>query len=94
MTHGWTSKSAKFHYLNPKLSNLPVIIRFFSVSGKPNTMKAVGLKNNKFGDISQLEIQEVGKPKLRKDELLVQVKATALNRADILQREGKYPPPP
>ena len=27
------------------------------------------------------------------NELLVRVKATALNRADLLQREGKYPPP-
>lgn len=27
------------------------------------------------------------------DELLVSVKATALNRADLLQRRGKYPPP-
>lgn len=27
------------------------------------------------------------------DEIVVKVRATALNRADILQREGKYPPP-
>jgi putative PIG3 family NAD(P)H quinone oxidoreductase len=27
------------------------------------------------------------------DELLVRVRATALNRADLLQRRGKYPPP-
>ncbi len=27
-------------------------------------------------------------------ELLVRVKATALNRADLLQRQGQYPPPP
>lgn len=32
-------------------------------------------------------------PEHHSDELLVRVKATALNRADILQREGKYPPP-
>lgn len=28
------------------------------------------------------------------DELLVRVSATALNRADLMQREGRYPPPP
>lgn len=28
------------------------------------------------------------------DDLLVSVKATALNRANLLQRRGKYPPPP
>jgi NADPH2:quinone reductase len=27
-------------------------------------------------------------------EVLIQVHATAVNRADLLQREGKYPPPP
>lgn len=27
-------------------------------------------------------------------ELLVRVRATAVNRADILQRRGFYPPPP
>ena len=27
-------------------------------------------------------------------ELLVRVRATAVNRADLLQREGRYPPPP
>ncbi|MGH8931019.1 MAG: NAD(P)H-quinone oxidoreductase [Egibacteraceae bacterium] len=27
-------------------------------------------------------------------ELLVQVRATAVNRADVLQRQGRYPPPP
>jgi tumor protein p53-inducible protein 3 len=30
----------------------------------------------------------------RPHELLVHVHATALNRADLLQRQGKYPPPP
>ena len=28
------------------------------------------------------------------EELLVKIAATALNRADIMQREGRYPPPP
>jgi tumor protein p53-inducible protein 3 len=32
-------------------------------------------------------------PVIGDDELLVSVRATALNRADLLQREGKYPPP-
>ena len=29
-----------------------------------------------------------------KDEILIKVEYTALNRADIMQRQGKYPPPP
>lgn len=33
-------------------------------------------------------------PQPQEGELLVRVHATALNRADLLQRQGKYPPPP
>lgn len=33
------------------------------------------------------------KPVIHKNELLVKVKATALNRADLLQKRGHYPPP-
>jgi tumor protein p53-inducible protein 3 len=39
-----------------------------------------------------LKIDECKKPVLSENEILVQVKATALNRADTLQRMGKYPP--
>ena len=28
------------------------------------------------------------------DDLRIRVRATAVNRADLLQREGHYPPPP
>jgi tumor protein p53-inducible protein 3 len=37
---------------------------------------------------------EVQPPEMRADDVLVDVHATALNRADLLQRAGKYPPPP
>ena len=40
-----------------------------------------------------LDLQQVPDPDISADEILVDVKATALNRADILQREGRYPPP-
>lgn len=38
--------------------------------------------------------REVSDPVLRPGEILVSVRATALNRADLLQRAGLYPPPP
>lgn len=41
-----------------------------------------------------LYIGEVTDPAAKEGELLVRVKATALNRADLLQRKGLYPPPP
>jgi len=37
---------------------------------------------------------EVPDPRPKGDEMLVEVHATAVNRADLLQRAGNYPPPP
>jgi len=41
-----------------------------------------------------LEVREVSEPKPGPEEILVRVRASALNRADLLQRQGRYPPPP
>ena len=41
-----------------------------------------------------LEIQDRPVPEPSEGEILVRVRATALNRADLLQREGQYPAPP
>jgi tumor protein p53-inducible protein 3 len=41
-----------------------------------------------------LELAELPPPSPGPHEVLVAVKATALNRADLLQRRGLYPPPP
>ncbi len=40
-----------------------------------------------------LQVGETQKPTPSENEILVKVKATALNRADLLQRAGEYPPP-
>jgi tumor protein p53-inducible protein 3 len=45
------------------------------------------------GGPEQLELGEHPQPQPGDDEMLVKVRAAALNRADILQRQGKYPPP-
>ena len=37
---------------------------------------------------------EVPDPVRKDNEILVEIHATALNRADLLQRAGQYPPPP
>ena len=57
-----------------------------------NTMQAVWIST--FGGPEVLEIRTVGKPLLNDDHVLVRVRASSLNRADLLQRQGKYPPPP
>lgn len=40
-----------------------------------------------------LEIQDVPRPVPNHGEVLVRVRASALNRADIMQRQGRYPAP-
>lgn len=46
------------------------------------------------GGPEALRIEERAAPSPGAGELLVRVRATAVNRADILQRRGFYPPPP
>jgi putative PIG3 family NAD(P)H quinone oxidoreductase len=46
-----------------------------------------------FGGAEQLQLSQCPIPKPKPFELLIRVNAFALNRADILQRQGKYPPP-
>ena len=46
------------------------------------------------GGPEYLAIRQTEEPRAGPGEVLVRVYATALNRADILQREGRYPPPP
>ncbi len=41
-----------------------------------------------------LEVRNVPDPELKAGEVLVDVAAAAINRADLLQRAGHYPPPP
>ncbi|MEK3888650.1 NAD(P)H-quinone oxidoreductase [Bacillus sp. FSL K6-3431] len=52
-------------------------------------MKAILVDNN----TKKLHIGETETPSFSENELLIRVKATALNRADLLQKRGLYPPP-
>jgi NADPH:quinone reductase len=47
----------------------------------------------RFGDPDGLEVRDVPEPAVPPRHVLVRVTAAALNRADLLQRMGKYPPP-
>jgi len=55
-------------------------------------MKAVVL--NGYGETDVLTLSEVADPVPGPEEVLVDIVATALNRADLLQRRGLYPSPP
>jgi tumor protein p53-inducible protein 3 len=46
------------------------------------------------GDESVLRIGDVERPAMAGGAIRIRVHATAVNRADLLQREGHYPPPP
>ena len=54
-------------------------------------MKAIHIHNP--GKNSHLTIDESPTPAVAPHEVLVKVKATAVNRADLLQRTGNYPSP-
>lgn len=54
-------------------------------------MRAVSIKNQ--GENYSLEVKEANKPALKPNEVLIHVKAAGVNRADIYQSQGKYPPP-
>jgi putative PIG3 family NAD(P)H quinone oxidoreductase len=55
-------------------------------------MKAVTIRESGGPDV--LELTEVDDVAPGPGEVLVQVAASAVNRADIMQRQGHYPPPP
>ena len=52
-------------------------------------MKAILVKEGK-----SLVWDNVSDPVIKPDEVLVKIEYAALNRADLMQREGDYPPPP
>tara|TARA_B100000965_G_scaffold400890_1_gene423635 strand:- start:635 stop:1606 length:972 start_codon:yes stop_codon:yes gene_type:complete len=54
-------------------------------------MKAITFKN--FGNSDVLEISEIEMPKFSADEVLIKVEGAGVNRPDIIQRLGLYPPP-
>jgi putative PIG3 family NAD(P)H quinone oxidoreductase len=58
----------------------------------PTTMQAVIVDAP--GRDSQLRWQDIAIPKLKPGEVLLKVAAFGINRADLMQRQGLYPPPP
>lgn len=58
----------------------------------PNTMKVINIAEH--GGAEKLQIIEQPLPVLSEGYLLVKVEAAGVNRPDVLQRMGAYPPPP
>ena len=56
-------------------------------------MRAITIRGGK-GGADALEIQSVPRPELKPGQVLIRVRAAGINRPDLLQRAGRYPPPP
>jgi putative PIG3 family NAD(P)H quinone oxidoreductase len=59
----------------------------------PKTMQAIAIAGGK-GPASALRLAELETPQPRGNEILIRVRAAGVNRPDLKQREGAYPPPP
>ena len=64
--------------------------------GKPDGtlrfMQAIGVRSP--GGPEVLELVELPTPRPGPGEIMIEVLAAGVNRADLLQRQGRYPPPP
>lgn len=58
----------------------------------PNKMKAIAIEGAGGPDV--LKLIETKVPDISDNEILVRVHAAGVNRPDIMQRQGIYPPPP
>jgi putative PIG3 family NAD(P)H quinone oxidoreductase len=56
-------------------------------------MQAITIRGGK-GGADALELQSVPVPELKPGHVLIRVRAAGVNRPDLLQRAGRYPPPP
>ena len=56
-------------------------------------MRAVTIAGGK-GPATALRVEQITKPVPRAGQILIKVIAAGVNRPDIVQREGLYPPPP
>ncbi|KAK8678256.1 hypothetical protein V6N13_143761 [Hibiscus sabdariffa] len=65
----------------------PIIYKSFPLSEAGESHKLME------SDPGVLELQEVEEPEFKDDEVLIKIEAAALNRGDIYQRQGFYPPP-
>jgi putative PIG3 family NAD(P)H quinone oxidoreductase len=56
-------------------------------------MRAITVRGGKGGP-DALELQAVAMPESKPGHVLIRVRAAGVNRPDLLQRAGRYPPPP
>jgi len=62
------------------------------MSSIPSTMRAINISAP--GGPEVMHLADAPVPELKPDEVLIRVQAAGVNRPDIQQRKGAYPPPP
>jgi len=77
--------------MNPDGSSRPYL---YGYGAFPRVSHLKALRITRFGDPDVLRIEEVPDPSPAEGQALVRVRAAGVNRADLLQRAGHYPPPP
>ena len=55
-------------------------------------MQAITLES--FGGPEHMQLSDVPMPEFTDDQVLIRVANSSVNRPDIVQRQGNYPPPP
>ena len=55
-------------------------------------MKAITLRE--FGGPEMMQLSDVDRPSPGSDQVLIKVMNSSVNRPDVIQRQGNYPPPP
>src|SRR5215216_4678984 len=58
----------------------------------PSQMNAIAITTPGGPDV--LKPQQVAVPTIKDNEVLIKVAAAGVNRPDVFQRQGDYPPPP
>ena len=58
-----------------------------------STLKMKAVLMDEFGTPEVMKIGEIDKPQPKANEVLIKVVATSINRPDLVQRVGNYPPP-
>ena len=71
---------------------LPVVRVLFTFAQTVLCMKAIVITQP--GGPEVLQLKDYPSPSPASEEVLIEVKAAGINRADIFQRQGNYPPPP
>jgi hypothetical protein len=72
---------------------LPLISRLVFFIVKIDCIKMKAIIISKPGESGVLTLHELPDPIMDNDEVLVEVAAAGINRADLLQRRGLYPSP-